>query len=123
MSRSYAIATNWKDGHLVHCAAGSTGAGPQAEIATTETLVAAFEDGFETSVAEWDVTTGQMSKGSSTASANVHDGALVVIGEIAPGLPFPWAGGIWMPSEQPMQPVDSSDREAIHSCNRSDGRQ
>ena len=53
----------------------------------------------------------------------VRDGALVVTGEIAPGTAFPWAGVIWMPGAQPMQPVDFSGREVIRFRTRGDGRQ
>ena len=62
-----------------------------------------------------------MSGGSSSASMTVRDGALAVTGEIAPGLAFPWAGVIWMPGEQYMQPVDFSGREAIRFWTRGDG--
>ena len=61
----------------------------------------------------WDVTTDQRTGGSSTANVTVRDGALVVTGELAVGLPFPWAGVIWMPGAQLMQAVDFSGREAI----------
>ena len=91
--------------------------------ASAETLVADFEGEFEASFGDWDVTTDQLTGGSSSANAVVRDGALVVTGEIAPGLPFPWAGVIWMPGEQPMQPVDFSGREAIRFRTRGDGRQ
>ena len=125
VSRSHDIVGIWKDGYLVDRAVGSIGAAPQAEIARApaETLVADFEDGFETSFGAWDVTTDQLAGGSSTASVAVRDGALVVTGEIAPGAAFPWAGVIWMPGAQPMQPVDFSGREAIRFRTRGDGRQ
>lgn len=124
VSRSHDIAAIWKDGYLVDHAAAS-GAGAQAEIAPApaETLVADFEDGFEANFGAWDVTTDQLTGGSSTASVAVRDGTLVVTGEIASGLGFPWAGVIWMPGAQPMQPVDFSGREAIRFRTRGDGRQ
>ena len=123
--RSHDIAGIWKDGYLVDRAVASAGAGPQSEIARVpaETLVADFEDGFEATFGAWDVTTDQLTGGSSSADVAVRDGALVVTGEIAPGLPFPWAGVIWMPGAQPMQPVDFSGREAIRFRTRGDGRQ
>ena len=125
VSRSHDIVAIWKDGYLVDRAVGSAGGGPQVEIAPApaEPLVADFEDGFEARFGAWDVTTDQLTGGASAANATVRDGALVVTGEIAPGLPFPWAGVIWMPGAQPMQPVDFSDREAIHFRTRGDGRQ
>ena len=70
LSRSHDIVGIWKDGYLVERAGGSAGAGPQAEIAPApaETLVANFEDGFEARFGEWDVTTDQMTGGSSSAT-------------------------------------------------------
>ena len=125
VSRSHEIVAIWKDGYLVDRAAASAGAGQQAEIAPApaETLVAGFEEGFEASFGAWDVTTDQMTGGSSSVNVGVRDGALVVTGEIAPGVPFPWAGVIWMPGAQPMQPVDFSGREVIRFRTRGDGRQ
>ena len=125
VSRSHDIVAIWKDGYLVDRAVGSAGVGPLAEIAPApaETLVADFEDGFEARFGAWDVTTDQLTGGASSANAAVRDGALVVTGEIAPGLAFPWAGVIWMPGAQPMQPVDFSGREAIRFRTRGDGRQ
>ena len=50
--------------------------------------------------------TGGDSRGQhDLAVASYSDGALVVTDEIAPGLPLPWAGVIWMPGEQSMQLV------------------
>ena len=125
VSRSHDIVGIWKDGYMVDRAVGSAGAGSQAEIARApaETLVADFEDGFEASFGAWDVTTDQLAGGSSSADVAVRDGALAVTGEIAPGAAFPWAGVIWMPGAQPMQPVDFSGREAIRFRTRGDGRQ
>ena len=69
------------------------------------------------------MTTDQLAGGSSTADVAVRDGAMAVTGEIAPGAAFPWAGVIWMPGAQPMQPVDFSGRETIRFRTRGDGRQ
>ncbi len=125
VSRSHDIVAIWKDGYLVERAGGSAGAGTQAEAvpAPAETLVADFEDGLEATFGSWEVTTDQMSGGSSSATVTVRDGALVVTGEIAPRLAFPWAGVIWMPGEQFMQPVDFSGREVIRFRTRGDGGQ
>ena len=91
VSRSHDIVAIWKDGYLVEREGGFAGAGPQTEVAPApaETLVADFEDGLEATFGSWDVTTDQMSGGSSSASMAVRDGALVVTGEIAPGWPSP----------------------------------
>ncbi len=127
LSRSHDIVAIWKDGYLVELGLGSAPAAgvPQAEVASApaETLVADFENGLEAGFGTWDVTTDQMAGGASSASMAVRDGALVVTGEIAPGLAFPWAGVIWMPGAQPMQPVDFTGREVIHFRTRGDGRQ
>ena len=125
VSRSHNIVAIWKDGYLAEREGGFAGAGPQTEVAPapTETLVADFEDGLEATFGSWDLTTDEMSGGSSSASMAVRDGALVVTGEIAPGVAFPWAGVIWMPGKQFMQPVDFSDREVIRFRTRGDGRE
>ena len=127
VSRSHDIVAIWKDGYLVERGLGTASAvaAPRAEAvpAPAETLVADFEDGLVAAFGIWDVTTDQMAGGASSASMAVRDGALVVTGEIAPGLAFPWAGVIWMPGEQPMQPVDFSGREVIRFRTRGDGRQ
>ena len=78
VSRSHDIVAIWKDGYLVERAGGSAGVAPQAEAAPApaETLVADFEDGLEARFGAWDVTTDQLSGGSSSASMTVQDGAL-----------------------------------------------
>ena len=123
-SSSHDIVAIWRDGYLVARAAAS-GAGPQAEIARApaKTLVVDFGDGFDASFGAWDVTVDQLNGGSSTAAVAVRNGALVVTGEIAAGVPFPWAGVIWIPGAQPMQPIDFSGRKAIRFRTRADGRQ
>ena len=86
LSRSHDIVVIWKVGFLVERGGGSAGAEPQAEAtpAPAETLVADLEDGLEATFGSWEVTTDQMSGGSSSATVTVRDGALVVTGEIAP---------------------------------------
>ena len=122
VSRSHDIVGIWKDGYLVERGGGFAGGGLQAEVvpAPAETLVADFQDGLEARFGAWDVTTDQMSGGSSSASMTVRDGGMVVTGEIAPGVAFPRAGVIWMPGEQFMQPVDFSGREVIRFRTRED---
>ena len=55
------------------------------------------------------------SRRDSASGTNVagRDGAVVVAGELAPGLAFPWAGVIWTPGERPRQAVESSGRDVI----------
>ena len=126
VSRSHDIVAIWKDGYLVDRGLGSAPAvaAPQAEVASApaETFIADYENGLEAAFGTWDVTTDQMAGGASTASMAVRDGALVVTGEIVPGLAFHWAGVIWIPGAQPMQPVDFTGREVIHFRTRGDGR-
>lgn len=70
----------------------------------------------------WSMTTDQRVGGNSRASiALIHPGAdgtrgaLRVSGEIKPGFPYgPWAGAIWFPGRQPMQPADlSAEHELV----------
>ncbi len=69
----------------------------------------------------WSTTTDQMAGGHSVASiALIHPGAdgthgaLQVTGEIKPGFPYgPWAGAIWFPGHEPMQPADLSAKKEL----------
>lgn len=69
----------------------------------------------------WSVTTDQRMGGHSMASiALIHPGAegahgaLRVTGEIKPGFPYgPWAGAIWFPGREPMQPGDLSAKKEL----------
>lgn len=69
----------------------------------------------------WSVTTDQLAGGHSVATiklihpgANGTHGALQVTGEIKPGFPYgPWAGAIWFPGHEPMQPADLSAKKAL----------
>ena len=69
----------------------------------------------------WSTTTDQIAGGHSVASiALIHPGAngtrsaLRVSGEIKPGFPYgPWAGAIWFPGHEPMQPADLSAKTAL----------
>lgn len=73
--------------------------------------------------------TDQMMGGRSTAELRVVPGgaggsahSLAITGEIAPGLPFAWAGAAFMPGEQPMQPANLSGWREITFQARGDGR-
>ena len=83
--------------------------GAAAGVASVEDC----EDGFEVKLGAWDATRDPMTGGSASANVAVRDGALVVTGEIARRPALPWPGVIWMPGEQPMQPVDSQPPMAI----------
>jgi hypothetical protein len=68
----------------------------------------------------WAATDDSRMRGHSTASIGlVHpgakgsQGALEVKGELKSGFIAPWAGAVWFPGNQPMQPADLSDRKAL----------
>ncbi len=68
----------------------------------------------------WSVSTDQRAGGHSVAKiALIHPGAdgthgaLRVSGEIKPGFPYPWAGAIWFPGHEPMQPGDLSAKKEL----------
>src|SRR5574337_185493 len=69
----------------------------------------------------WATTTDQMAGGHSLASiVIIHPGvggphgALRVTGEVKPGFQFgPWAGAIWFPGHEPMQPADLSAKKEL----------
>ena len=124
-----AIVGIWKNGHAVARprAAQAAAAPPISE----GVLVADFEDGG-TGVRYghgWQITTDAMAGGHSTATqawvaggADGSRGALRVRGEIRPGFAFPWAGTMFHPGVQPMQPVDASARGELVFQVRGDGR-
>ncbi|MBB1473570.1 CIA30 family protein [Luteimonas sp. MC1782] len=124
-----AIAGIWKNGHAV--------ARPRLDQPATAPAIAAgalladFEDGG-TGVRfghGWQLTTDAMAGGTSIAEqawaaegAAGSRGALRVAGEIRPGFAFPWAGTMFHPGAQPMQPVDASARSELVFQARGDGR-
>jgi len=68
----------------------------------------------------WTVSTDQLAGGHSIAGialirqgANGTQGALQISGEIKPGFPYPWAGAIWLPGHNPMQPADLSIKKQL----------
>ncbi|MBJ6978916.1 MULTISPECIES: CIA30 family protein [unclassified Luteimonas] len=124
-----AIAGIWKNGHAVPRPRVEQAAG--APVISAGALVADFEDGG-TGVRfghGWQVTTDAMAGGHSVATqeavsggASSSRGALRVSGEIRPGFAFPWAGSMFHPGAQPMQPVDASARSELVFQVRGDGR-
>jgi imidazolonepropionase-like amidohydrolase len=84
-------------------------------------VVGSFDDGtLAAPQGSWVSTTDQMAGGSSTAVLSVVEGgaggtpgALRVQGEVAPGLPFAWAGALYMPGSQPFAPVDASAADGV----------
>lgn len=129
LSRSPRIAAVWKDGYPVERRRIEDGRQQQQQqqaavsAAPATTLIADFEDGIGAAFGfGWQMTSDGMQGGSSTARLSVESGALRVEGEVAAGFPFPWAGAIYFPGAQPMQPVDFSDRETLRFRTRGDGR-
>lgn len=123
------IAGIWKNGYAVDRPRIEKLAA--APVIADGTLVADFEDGG-TDVRfghGWQVTTDAMAAGKSVATqewvadgADGSRGALRVSGEIRPGFAFPWAGTMFHPGAQPMQPVDASARSELVFQARGDGR-
>ena len=113
LGSSAAIAAIWKDGEPVPLEL-STRAQGALPVAPETTLIADFEDGLTSSFGMgWFPSTDEVRGGGSIAELTVVDGALSVTGEIRTGFPFPWAGAIWFPGDQPMAPVDFGDRETL----------
>lgn len=123
-----AIAGVWKNGYRIERdpAAGATA----AQAAPAGTLVSDFDDGtLSAAFGSWQPTTDQIAGGASTVGHGLVDdgadgsaGALEVSGEIRPGFPFPWAGMMFFPAAEPMQPVDLSARSELVFQVRGDGR-
>jgi complex I intermediate-associated protein 30 (CIA30) len=77
----------------------------------------------------WVISTDQRAGGTSTAAMKVVDGgangtprSLETTGNVAPGLPYAWAGPMFMPGPLPMLPVDLSAAKALHFWAKGDGR-
>ncbi|HEY4531007.1 MAG TPA: CIA30 family protein [Luteimonas sp.] len=124
-----AIAGIWKNGHAVDRPRSDQAAA--APAIAEGALVADFDDGG-TGVRfghGWQLTTDAMAGGASVAAQDASAGgaagtrgALRVSGEIRPGFAFPWAGTMFHPGAQPMQPVDASSRRELVFQARGDGR-
>ena len=128
ITASRAIAEVWKNGYPIQRdpAAGAVA----AQAAPEQTLVADFDgDAIAAEFGSWQATTDQMAGGASTVEhrlvsggANGSGGALEVTGQVRPGFAFPWAGVIFFPADEPMQPVDFSARAELVFQVRGDGR-
>ncbi len=125
LSLSPRIVAVWKDGYPVdRSRVDQERQETQPVSAAPETtLIADFQDGVGAAFGfGWQTTSDRMQGGSSTARLSVESGALRVEGEVASGFAFPWAGTIFFPGAQPMQPVDFAGREALRFRTRGDGR-
>lgn len=123
-----AIVGVWKNGYPVERdpAAGAA----TAQAAPDDTLVSDFDgNAIAATFGSWQATTDQMAGGASTVEhalvaggADGSAGALRIAGEVRPGFAFPWAGVMFLPATEPMQPVDFSGRTELVFRVRGDGR-
>jgi len=111
-------------------AAASKAAAPAA-LASGRALVSGFDDGGLGTVfgTRWVETTDAMMGGKSAARLEVVEGgadgtarALRITGEIAPGLPYAWAGAMFFPASPPMTPADLSAAKGLAFRARGDGK-
>ena len=117
LSRSTAIAGVWKDGFPVEAA--WVASYPKAPDLY---LISDFTDGVEASFGlDWQETADSLRGGSSHATLSARDGALHVEGALVPGFVFLWAGAIWSPGEERLQPVDFTGRQVVRFRVRGDG--
>ncbi|WP_202843142.1 CIA30 family protein [Luteimonas saliphila] len=124
-----AIDAVWKNGHRV-ARELDTVAAPAATAPPDDTLVSDFDgDAIEAAFGSWMPTTDQMAGGASQVGhalveggAEGSRGALRIGGEIRPGFAYPWAGVMYFPAAQPMQPVDLSARKELVFQVRGDER-
>jgi imidazolonepropionase-like amidohydrolase len=127
------IHTVWKNGFTVNreLTADEKPDTKAAMAASSDKLVADFEaEGFAARSGQpFMATTDQMAGGKSSAGltwqaggAAESKGALRMVGKVDGGLPYAWAGGMWMPGAQPMQGVDYGSRNELVFKVRGDGR-
>ena len=125
LSLSSRIVAVWKDGYPIDRSRvdQEREQTQPASPAPETTLIADFEDGLGAAFGfGWQPASDRVLGGSSSSSLSVESGALRIEGEIASGFAFPWAGVTYFPGDQPMQPVDFSDREVLRFRARGDGR-
>lgn len=123
-----AIAGVWKNGYRIE--RDPPVAIQAAEVLPEQTLISDFDGAaIQAAFGSWQVTTDQMAGGTSTVEhrlvpdgADGTAGALAVSGMIRPGFPFPWAGVMFFPAAEPMQPMDASARSTLVFRVRGDGR-
>ena len=93
-------------------------------------MIADFENGAMVRFGNgFMVNTDSFAGGTSSASSELVDGgangsahALRVSGTITDKLPYAWAGIMWSPTQQPMQPADLSEYDGLRFHARGDGR-
>jgi hypothetical protein len=127
-----AIVAIWKNGALVDRSLLPDERVVAADAApSADSLISDFDDGA-ISVRfgqNWIVSTDQLAGGKSTATigweaggADGSKGALRVRGEIDGGLPYAWAGTLFMPGAKPFEAVDFSQRTTLSFKVRGDAR-
>lgn len=126
-----AIDAVWKNGHRIARDAPAPAPAPAAAVAAPAAGMISDFDGqaIVAAFGSWQATTDQMAGGKSdvrhalvAGGAGGSRGALEVKGEVKPGFGFPWSGVIFFPAQQPMQPVDLSQRRELVFHARGDGR-
>ena len=122
-----AINTVWKNGYAVDRGPRQE-AQPQpvAAAAPQDTLIADFSASSAARTGlGFSVTTDQLAGGKSSATLYwVADGGFVrVQGLVDAGLPYAWAGAMWMVGDKPMAPVDYSARKTLVFKVRGEARQ
>ncbi len=95
------IAGVWKNGHPVSL---ERNAPKLTQEPSGEVVPISFLD----HAAQWMASSDSYMGGESTATIAFVDDSLRVEGTLNPGFPFPYAGAMWTPGEQPMQAVDFS---------------
>jgi imidazolonepropionase-like amidohydrolase len=125
-----AIATIWKNGHMVDRAIAPVDA-PAAAVLRTGP-VSHFDEASlgATQGMDWIPTTDRIAGGASVVDlqptgpgALASRGAMRIAGTVAAGAPWPWAGALYSPGAAPMQAVDGrAIRELVFQA-RGDGRE
>ncbi|MGO8999765.1 MAG: amidohydrolase family protein [Polyangiaceae bacterium] len=106
-----------RDAWRASCTKERAAAPPPNAVAAVGGIVSDFDDGTLATKfgAGWDPSTDKIAGGASTVElspakggAKGTKGALRIAGEIAPGLPYAWAGAMFWPGAHPMEAVDAS---------------
>ncbi|HEY4082132.1 MAG TPA: amidohydrolase family protein [Burkholderiaceae bacterium] len=133
ISATRAISGIWKNGYAVDRSLHDDEKPSTAAVAKapSEPLIADFEAGNASAQfgQAFSSTTDQFAGGKSTATqawtaggAGGSKGALKVQGVVDGGLPYAWAGTLWMVGSGPMQPLDFSGRKELVFKVRGDER-
>ena len=128
-----AIVSVWKGGVVLDRApiAARIAAQRAPRDGPTLGLVSDFDSGKPSAAygTGWVISTDQMAGGKSSATMKVMDGgahgsagSLDVTGTIDAGLPYAWAGVMFMPNTRPMAPTDFSKAKEIRFWARGEGR-